>query len=440
MEKQALKVLVADDNLVNLESISDLLEEEGLSYLTATNGVEALKILEEQGPVEVIILDWMMPQMSGFELLKILKRDPRWCDIPVIMQTAKSQEKDMIDALDSKVFLYLTKPYSDKVLASMVRRALSEYRRFKDMERRSEFKQEEAKELLKSLVANQTKKIEFDLKTYQELNQFFIHSLACNDLEALVQTFLDCITKFSFESARNEGEPEEFKLLRCSIRLADGEEINLSDRGISSKLDSMILDKAIKSGEIIARGSYTAVPAASQNLAILIRNSPSNPDELDMALKMVAVMLEMFDARVGHFRDNLEILKQKEALEQKNGHIRNIIKSAAEELGKVNQKYQAMKETQMDIMERLDENLKSVIPNLSEEQLKALEAASIDRLNASMQLYTEDQITDQQFLLTIQELNHLFSEKNAEENKLKPGQLGGTDQAQVDDLLASFGF
>ena len=208
----------------------------------------------------------------------------------------------------------------------------------------------------------------------------------------------------------------------------------------------MILANATDKAEIVQQGSYTAVPSESGNTAILIRNSPKEHIERDKAIQIVSDLLEQFEARLIHFETeqdiinkNNELREKQELLEKQNDQIRTVVKSCHSELDNINSTYLNMKERQMQILENVPVKIAERMRGSSERQIKVVNQALEEEMLASMELYSRDQITDQQFQLTIMKLQELFSEKNEEKDKLTPGQMGGVSQNAVDDLLASLG-
>lgn len=118
-------VLVVDDNEQNLELLviymEDLVEAR---VITATNGVEAMAKVAEESP-DLILLDIMMPKMSGFEVCKRLKGDPKTRDIIVIMVTALNETADIERAAECGTDDYISKPIDRKVLVNLVRNLLT---------------------------------------------------------------------------------------------------------------------------------------------------------------------------------------------------------------------------------------------------------------------------------------------------------------------------
>jgi CheY-like chemotaxis protein len=122
------KILAVDDEAFNLDILSEYLDADGYEVILACNGVEALEKLEAHEDIDVIVLDRMMPLMSGMEFLAVIKPQERFLSIPVIMQTAAASHEQIKQGIDAGVFYYLTKPYEEEMLLSLVRSALTEAR------------------------------------------------------------------------------------------------------------------------------------------------------------------------------------------------------------------------------------------------------------------------------------------------------------------------
>ncbi|MBA4320464.1 MAG: hypothetical protein C0412_18860, partial [Flavobacterium sp.] len=115
-EADKVKILVVDDENVNLQVLVNQLSLEDYSVITAHNGIEALKILENGEKFDLILLDVMMPKMSGYEVCNILRKNYSLIDLPVLMLTAKNQPEDIIAGFDSGANDYLLKPFDKKEL------------------------------------------------------------------------------------------------------------------------------------------------------------------------------------------------------------------------------------------------------------------------------------------------------------------------------------
>jgi two-component system alkaline phosphatase synthesis response regulator PhoP len=120
----ASKILVVDDEKNILELIRFNLELNQFDVITATDGEEALSIINAEADIDLIILDLMLPNIDGIEVCKVLKRNERTKDIPVIMLTAKGTETDKIFGLEIGADDYVTKPFSVKELTARVKAQL----------------------------------------------------------------------------------------------------------------------------------------------------------------------------------------------------------------------------------------------------------------------------------------------------------------------------
>ncbi|GHV95188.1 hypothetical protein AGMMS50293_15080 [Spirochaetia bacterium] len=111
------KILIVDDEQINLEFFEVMLSKLGFVVEEATDGVEALEKVKKFHP-DLILLDNIMPRMSGWELTKILKDDPKYRDIPIIMFSALDDVKDKVAGFELGVDDYITKPFNfSEVLA-----------------------------------------------------------------------------------------------------------------------------------------------------------------------------------------------------------------------------------------------------------------------------------------------------------------------------------
>ena len=109
------KILLVDDEEDILDFLELILEEQGYSVVKAASGTEALAAAQMHRP-ELILLDIMMPEMDGWEVLKLLKADEETVDIPVAMLTARTEMKDKIQGLQEGAIDYICKPFSTKEL------------------------------------------------------------------------------------------------------------------------------------------------------------------------------------------------------------------------------------------------------------------------------------------------------------------------------------
>jgi len=113
------KILIVEDEKDIAELIHFNLFKANYGVFIASDGEQALKMANEQLP-DLVLLDLMIPHISGLEVCKFLKENPATCEIPVIMITAKGEEEDIIKGLEVGADDYITKPFSPKVLLARV--------------------------------------------------------------------------------------------------------------------------------------------------------------------------------------------------------------------------------------------------------------------------------------------------------------------------------
>ncbi len=118
------KILVVDDHPATVRLISDVLMGEGFSVLSAENGTDGLALVEEEKP-DLIILDVMMPLMSGLEVLRKLRGNPETVYLPVVVLTGRDTHADVLDGWMGGADRYLTKPCGMDELLTAVKQMLA---------------------------------------------------------------------------------------------------------------------------------------------------------------------------------------------------------------------------------------------------------------------------------------------------------------------------
>ena len=123
MTRQAPCVLVVEDEGAQREVLHYNLEAEGFDVVMADNGEDALLLVAEEQP-DLIVLDWMLPKVSGIEVCRQVKADPATRHIPIIMLSARSEEVDRVRGLETGADDYVVKPYSVVELLARLRTQL----------------------------------------------------------------------------------------------------------------------------------------------------------------------------------------------------------------------------------------------------------------------------------------------------------------------------
>lgn len=119
------KIMLVEDSKNITLSVKICLEEEGYQVITAEDGIMALETVFQEIP-DLILLDLLIPKMSGLLVLKAIRENPTTHDIPVMIVSAKSQEVDIQSAYKAGANDYLVKPFTPSILLSHIRRVLTE--------------------------------------------------------------------------------------------------------------------------------------------------------------------------------------------------------------------------------------------------------------------------------------------------------------------------
>lgn len=127
MSQDHPKVLLVEDELAQREVLSYNLKSEGFNVVTAPDGDEAMLLIQEEAP-DIIVLDWMLPGISGIEICRRLKSKPKTQAIPVIMLSARAEEVDRVRGIETGADDYVVKPYSVLELMARVRSQLRRVR------------------------------------------------------------------------------------------------------------------------------------------------------------------------------------------------------------------------------------------------------------------------------------------------------------------------
>jgi signal transduction histidine kinase len=153
-DKKAL-ILIVDDIPKNLQVLSNILNIEGYQISFASNGKQALSVVESTLP-DLILLDVMMPEMDGYEFASKLKSDPRTKDIPIIFLTGKAEPEDIVKGFKHGAVDYVTKPFNSLELMTRVNTHL-ELKFAKDRMQSYNSKLKEYQEELKQVISSKDK-------------------------------------------------------------------------------------------------------------------------------------------------------------------------------------------------------------------------------------------------------------------------------------------
>lgn len=175
-------LLVVDDDPMIHRMLDFAFRDSGFSIVSKLNGEDASKWVEENHPaLSAMVLDWEMPGISGLDLLKKLKKDDRFRDIPVVMLTSHSEKSEIQQGIDAGAYYYITKPFNKEFLKSIIGRAVYDYRQQQELKRQLKESQNPFRNMTKG---------SFKLQTFEEAQKLSL--LIANASENPDQSILIC--------------------------------------------------------------------------------------------------------------------------------------------------------------------------------------------------------------------------------------------------------
>ena len=115
------KVLVVDDDIRNIFALTTVLENHEMEVVSATNGRQAIDIIESMPDLSVVLMDIMMPEMDGYETMREIRNDPQFRTLPILALTAKAMKGDREKCLQAGASDYIAKPVNTDQLLSLLR-------------------------------------------------------------------------------------------------------------------------------------------------------------------------------------------------------------------------------------------------------------------------------------------------------------------------------
>jgi len=119
-----LRILVVEDNEHAAFLMRFLLERAGYEVSLSLDGRDALQKLATMEPVDLVVLDLMLPYLSGYQVLIEARKDPRWLDVPIVVVTARTLEMDAVRALETGANDFVRKPFQPEELLARIKRAI----------------------------------------------------------------------------------------------------------------------------------------------------------------------------------------------------------------------------------------------------------------------------------------------------------------------------
>lgn len=160
MNDQKQTILIVDDTPANIDLLSNILHDD-YKIKAALNGTQALKILQTQNSIDMVLLDIMMPDMTGYEVCKIMKENPVTAPIPVIFISAMSDKEDERKGLELGAVDYITKPINPAITKRRIQTHLALYDQNRELERKVEMRTKELNESRFAIIRQLGRAAEF---------------------------------------------------------------------------------------------------------------------------------------------------------------------------------------------------------------------------------------------------------------------------------------
>lgn len=218
------KILIVDDETINLDFFDVMLSKLGFTVEKAVDGAEALEKAKKFFP-DVILLDNIMPNMTGWELTKILKGDPKYKEIPIIMFSALDDVKDKVEGFELGVDDYITKPFNFAEVLARIRAVL------RNRELYAQIKVRESRLFLAEELSTDVKKNLLDfVKTIDELDEAIsLISSKCETDKQNSEKLLHTVSEKSKKVRKHVAELDA----RIEKTISEWERLKKSEIGLS---------------------------------------------------------------------------------------------------------------------------------------------------------------------------------------------------------------
>jgi len=218
------KILIVDDEAINLDFFDVMFSKLGFTVDKASDGEEALEKVKKFLP-DIILLDNIMPNMSGWELTKILKNDPKYKEIPIIMVSALDDVKEKVESFELGVDDYITKPYNFTEVLARIRAVLRNRELFAQIKVR-----ESRLSLAEELSGDMKKNLLDFVKSIDELDAAI--ALMSSKTEADIQSSTKLLHTVSEQSKKVRKHVAELDA-RIEKTISEWERLKKSEIGIT---------------------------------------------------------------------------------------------------------------------------------------------------------------------------------------------------------------
>ena len=375
MDKKA-SILCVDDEPVNLAILEELLQSD-YALNSVNSGEGCLQQVGIQRP-DLILLDVNMPEMDGLETCERLKADTDTAEIPVIFVSALATHEELMAGYEAGGDDYITKPFSEEILQKKIELLLASQQRKRELESISD----EAVRALKRNLTNSEK---------LEMVVGFLHRCQrAGDLDKLADNVFDCLREFDLDGSL--------------LIEADGESRIWFSDGINRPMEGQILESLRGQDRVLSFGTRVAVNA--DNTTLLVRNLPSDPEEIARLRQHLVIMIEGLDTRLKAIQEQMQVNSRREGLTR-------FLDATREKLGRIEKQHHRQALAANEIMRALGSKLETSLSglDLTRQQEKALLEIIDSGASKMKSLCEEDRVPNDEFETIIDELSGTLEEQ-----------------------------
>ena len=375
MDKKA-SILCVDDEPVNLVILEELLQSD-YALNSVNSGEGCLQQVGIRRP-DLILLDVNMPEMDGLETCERLKADTDTAQIPVIFVSALATQEELMAGYEAGGDDYITKPFSEEILQKKVQLLLASQLRKRELEKISD----QAVQALKRNLTNSEK---------LEMVVGFLHRCQhVSDLDELADNVFDCLREFDLDGS-------------LLVEADDENRVWFSD-GIDRPMEGQILESLRGQDRVLSFGTRVAVN--SDNATLLVRNLPSDPEEIERLRQHLVIMIEGLDTRLQAIQAQMQVDSRREVLTR-------VLEASREKLGGIEKRHQRQALVANEIMKALRNKLERSLlgVDLTRQQEKAMLEIVDSSASRIKSLYDEDREFNDEFEAIIDDLSGMLEEQ-----------------------------
>ena len=375
MDKKA-SILCVDDEPVNLVILEELLQSD-YALNSVNSGEGCLQQVGIRRP-DLILLDVNMPEMDGLETCERLKADTDTAQIPVIFVSALATQEELMAGYEAGGDDYITKPFSEEILQKKVQLLLASQLRKRELEKISD----QAVQALKRNLTNSEK---------LEMVVGFLHRCQhVSDLDELADNVFDCLREFDLDGS-------------LLVEADDENRVWFSD-GIDRPMEGQILESLRGQDRVLSFGTRVAVN--SDNATLLVRNLPSDPEEIERLRQHLVIMIEGLDTRLQAIQAQMQVDSRREVLTR-------ILEESREKLGAIEKRHQRQALVANEIMKALGNKLERSLlgVDLTRQQEKAMLEIIDSGASKIKSLCDEERERNDEFEAIIDDLSGMLEEQ-----------------------------